>query len=242
MKPWSAGLVAMVVATSFLGCPLLKKKKPEEEQPEPPPVAADAATVAVTGTGAKNEATVLRYANETPLPNEPAVVGKDTIARNFPGNGPEVAKLAKGVAVAKIAQYFSTGTLVMFDDPSGDGSKLIGWVPPNVFDVAAPPPVKPVVVPPRDAGGPTPTPPVAKDAGGPTPTVTDAGTKPPTADAGAGPSFPKGLTAYPPIDGKCGDTHALTDGMCRKKCAADADCGRGIKCVQKKAAKVCTSG
>jgi hypothetical protein len=242
----SSSVIAMIVAASFVGCPLLKKLKKQEEEADPAASVADAATVAVTGTGAKNEANVLRYANETPLPNEPAMIGKDdTVARNFPGNGPEVATLKKGTAVAKIAQYFSTGTLVMFDDPSGDGSKLIGWVSPKAFDAAPPPPTKVVVVPPRDAGGTT----APKDAGGPTPTVTDAGAKAatdggtkPVADAGATPSFPKGLTAYPPIDGKCGDTHALAEGMCRKKCAADADCGRGIKCVLKKGVKVCTSG
>jgi hypothetical protein len=243
----SSSILAMIVAVSFVGCPLLKKLKKTEEEadPAPAPTTADAATVAVTGTGAKNEADVLRYANETPLQNEPAMIGKDaTVVRNFPGNGPEVAVLPKGTAVAKIAQYFSTGTLIMFDDPSGDGTKLIGWVSPKAFDAAPPPPTKVVVVPPRDAGGSS----APKDASGPTPTVTDAGAKAqtdagtkPVADAGATPSFPKGLTAYPPIDGKCGDTHALTDGMCRKKCAADADCGRGIKCVQKKGAKVCTS-
>jgi hypothetical protein len=237
-------LIAMLVASSFVGCPLLEKLKKKNEEADPAQAAPDAATVAVTGTGAKNEANVLRYANETPLPNEPAMIGKDgTVVRNFPGNGPEVAVLAKGTAVAKIAQYFSTGTLVMFDDPSGDGSKLIGWVSPKAFDAAPPPPTKVVVVPPRDAGGST----APKDAGAPTAAdagakaTTDGGAKP-VADAGTTPSFPKGNAAYAPIDGKCGDTHALSEGMCRKKCTADADCGRGIKCVQKKSVKVCTSG
>ncbi|MCW5832863.1 MAG: hypothetical protein KIS78_10670 [Labilithrix sp.] len=90
---------------------------------------------------------MLRYANETPLPNEPAVIGDGGAkARNFPGNGPEVATLPKGTAVVKVAQYFNTGVLILFDDPSGDGSKLVGWVTPKVFDATAPEPtVKPIV-------------------------------------------------------------------------------------------------
>src|SRR6516164_8961451 len=114
-------LLALVVATTFVACPLLKKQGDDAGDTAP-----DGATVTVSGTGAKNEASVLRYANETPLGNLPAMIGKDgTVARNFPGNGPTVATLAKGTAVAKVAQYFSTGTLIMFDDPSGDGSKLL---------------------------------------------------------------------------------------------------------------------
>lgn len=229
-----------LVAASFIGCPLLKKKAAEEADASaaaPPP---GAATVTMSGTGAKNEANVLRYATETPLSNEPAVIGKDnTPARNFPGNGPVVANLAKGVPVAKIAQYFSTGTLVMFDDPSGDGSKLIGWVTPTAFDITAPAPTKIVVVPPRDAGGAV----AIKDAGA---APVDGGSKTSTTDAGSnnnsGIVFPKGLVSYAPIEGKCGEGYALTQGMCRKKCAADSECGRGLKCVNKGGTKVCSTG
>src|SRR5262245_61191373 len=116
-------LAAVVATTSLLGCPLLLKKKPKQDDEEDASALVDAATVTVGGTGAKNESSVLRYANETPLPNEPAVIGKDgTIVRNFPSNGPQIVVLNKGTPVAKIAAYFSTGTLIMFDDPSGDGS------------------------------------------------------------------------------------------------------------------------
>lgn len=241
MRKRSSVMVGAVLAASFVGCPLLKKKPAEGEEDASATATAppDAATVTVSGTGAKNEANVLRYATETPLANEPAVIGKDnTPARNFPGNGPIVANLAKGVPVAKIAQYFSTGVLVMFDDPAGDGSKLLGWVTPNAFDVAAPPPAKPVIVPPRDAGGPVV---VVKDAG--TAPVADAGTKPATPDAGSSTVvFPKGLVSYPPIEGKCGEGYALTQSMCRKKCTADTECGRGLKCVNKGGTKVCSTG
>jgi hypothetical protein len=225
-------LAAAVIASSFVACPLLKKKSTDDE---PPPV-VDAATVTVSGTGAKNEAAVLRYANETPLANEPAVIAKDgTVARNFPGNGPEVATLSKGTAVAKIASYFSSGTLIMFDDPAGDGSKLMGWVSAKAFDVAAPPPTKTVFVPPRivDAGGGT-----VRDAGGSAPVDAGGGGARVVVDAGAA---PKGV-ATAPVNGACPwDGWMLTEGMCRRKCNADTECPRGTKCVKKGAGKVCTS-
>jgi hypothetical protein len=245
-KPLGLGLVlaAGVLAASFIGCPLLKKKQPADD--DSTSAEPDAATVAAAGLGAKNEASVLRYANETPLSNEPAVIGASGAkARNFPGNGPEVAFLPKGTPVAKIAQYFSTGTLIMFDDPSGDGSKLIGWVTPTSFDVASPAPTK-VIVPPRvDAGAVT-----VKD-GGARPPTQDAGSSTAVKDAGAAPIVdagssaipqpPKGSLAVPPTNGKCPDGWALTEGMCRRKCAADSECPRGTKCVTKQSTKVCSS-
>lgn len=253
-----AALVSVVVVSSFIGCPLLKKK-PTTDDEDPVSVLADAATVSVTGIGAKNEADVLRYANETPLPNEPAVIGKDgAVARNFPGNGPQVASLPKGTPVAKIAQYFSTAVLVMFDDPSGDGTKLIGWVSPKAFDVGAPAPTKVVVVPPRrDGGGGTAPPSSSRDAGA-TPLVNtrDAGASPlvhtrdagmsapPAQDAGGGsalPQPPKGVVAVVPVQGKCPDNWTISESMCRRRCSADADCARGTKCTTKGGAKVCTS-
>jgi hypothetical protein len=221
-------LLAVAVASTFVACPLLTKKTDDAGDGTP-----DGATVTVSGTGAKNEASVLRYANETPLGNLPAMIGKDgTVARNFPGNGPTVATLAKGTAVAKVAQYFSTGTLIMFDDPSGDGSKLLGWVRPESFDTAAPPPARTVVVPPRPVDGGA----ASHDAG-----------PAPHADAGGGghtpiPQPPPGTVATPPTDGKCPDGWTLTQGMCRRNCAKDADCPRGTKCLSKGGAKVCSSG
>ncbi len=221
-------LSSMIAASSLLGCSFLKKKGSAGDaglDGSDLASMADAATVTVTGTGAKNEANILRYANETTVANEPAVIGKDgTVARNFPGNGPEVATLAKGTAVAKIAQYFSTGTLVMFDDPSGDGSKLLGWVNPSVFDVAAPPPAKPVFVPVRivDAG--------VKDAAVVAVAGGDAGVK---HDAGlvtvAAP--PHGAASATPVDGKCPwEGWFAIGGVCRSRCRVDADCAKPLKC------------
>ncbi|MBX3218150.1 MAG: hypothetical protein KF850_39455 [Labilithrix sp.] len=258
-------LAAMVLAASFVGCPLLKKKGAAEagaDEEDPSAALADAETVAATGVGAKNEANVLRYANETPLPNEPAVIGDSGAkARNFPGNGPEVATLPKGTAVVKVAQYFNTGVLIMFDDPSGDGSKLLGWVTPKVFDataVAPEPTVKPIVpvpivrvdagsnaavkdagAPIADAGAP------AKDAGSSV-AVKDAGAAPTVVDAGGAksnaiPQPPKSAVAVAPTDGKCPDGWAISEGMCRRKCAADTECPRNTKCASKQGVKVCTS-
>ncbi|MBX3206831.1 MAG: hypothetical protein KF764_17305 [Labilithrix sp.] len=248
-------LASIVLAASFVGCPLLKKKGGAEagaDDEDPTAELADATTVTAPGLGAKNEANVLRYANETPLPNEPAVIGDNGAkARNFPGNGPLVAELPKGTAVVKIAQYFSTGVLIMFDDPSGDGSKLVGWVAPKAFDTTAPAPtVKPIVPTPVvrvDAGSNT----VVKDAGAPVQdagspvVVKDAGAAPVVVDAGAKtsvlPQPAKGVLAVPPVDGKCPDGWAVAEGMCRRKCNADADCPRNTKCAVKSGAKVCTS-
>ncbi|MBX3258697.1 MAG: hypothetical protein KIS78_35735 [Labilithrix sp.] len=251
-------LAAMVLAASFVGCPLLKKKGAEieagVEDEDPSAALADAETVTATGLGAKNEANVLRYANETPLPNEPAVIGDGGAkARNFPGNGPEVATLPKGTAVVKVAQYFNTGVLILFDDPSGDGSKLVGWVTPKVFDATAPEPtVKPIVPVPvvkvdagsnaavKDAGAPI------KDAGSSV-AVKDAGAAPAVVDAGGAksstiPQPPKSAVAVAPTaDGKCPDGWAISEGMCRRKCAADAECPRNTKCASKQGVKVCTS-
>ena len=168
MKRLSFFIAPVLFASVLGGCSLLKKKSADDS--------LDASTVTVGGTGAKNEKDVLRYGDEEAL-DEVAVIGKDGAkVRNFPNNGPEIATLPKGTVVKKMAKRFSTAVLVMFDDPvAGDGSKLMGWVVPNVFDVAAP---KPVWVPPKivDAG-------VKTDAGGATATDAGGAAKP---DAGGG--------------------------------------------------------
>jgi hypothetical protein len=229
-------VATLVLSISFIGCPLLKKKTTDDDDPTPAPTGA---TITVTGTGAKNEGTVLRYSNETALPGLPAIIASNgTVARNFPGNGPQVAVLNRGTVVAKVAQYFTTGTLVMFDDPIGDGSKLLGWVSPKAFDEAAPPPTKTIFVPPRviDAGAPK-----VVDAGGGT-TTTDAGGGNATAtDAGGLPKPTPGQVAVPPVNGKCPDGFTIAESMCRRKCTADDNCPRGTKCKTKSGAKVCTS-
>lgn len=250
MRRFSFFVATLMFGSALLGCPLLKKKKGDEDP-------GDAATVSVADTGAKNEKDVLRYATEEPL-DEVAVIGKDGAkARNFPGNGPEVATLSKGTVVKKMAKYFSTGVLVMFDDPAAsDGSKLMGWVPPNAFDVSAP---KPVWTPPKivDAG-------VKTDAGAAT--TTDAGAAKVDAGAavvdagvatvkdaggsggGGGLAQPdRGTVTVPAVGGKCPDTWAVTpaDGMCRKVCKADTECSaqsRVTKCKPAGALKLCQTG
>ncbi len=246
MKRLGLVVSTFAVAAFILGCPLLKKKKVTDEDASAE--LADAATIAPEGLGAKNEADVLRYASEVPLNNEPAVIGSSGAkVHNFPLGGPEIAHLPPGTAVAKIAQYFSTGVLIMFDDLTGDGTKVMGWVAPKVFDVAAPPPTKTVFVPPptrKDASAP-----VVHDAGGNSVAVVDAGgSKVAVVDAGGGksstinpPPPPKGAIAVPPTNGKCPDGWTLTQSMCRRKCAADAECPRGTKCLVKSGTKVCSS-
>jgi len=237
LKPRRLGVVLMtlILATVLLGCPLLTKKQGEGD-----PSVADAATTTVTGTGAKNEADVLRYPAETPLNNVPAVIGKDgATARTFPGSGSPVAVLPKGTPCAKVAQFYSTGTLIMFNDPVGDGSTLLDWMTVTSFDTGpVPTTVKTVFVPPKvvDAGatavkdsGTAPTP--VADAGAPK--VVDAGSSPVPACAAALPACP--ATA----DGRCATGRTNDNGMCRLPCKADTDCPRNTKCGKK---KLCTAG
>ncbi len=265
MRRVSSVVASVVFASLLLGCPLLKKKGGGDGEADP--TVADAATVTVSGTGAKNEANILRYANEEAV-DEVAVIGKDgTKARNFPGNGPEVATLKKGTVVKKMAKYFSTGVLVMFDDPDAtDGSKLMGWVTPSSFDVAAP---KPVWTPPKivDAGGIKPTTVDAGGGGGGGTAVVDAGAAHKDAggggtaavdaggggggtaavDAGGGggggaiPQPKPGTVAVQPINGKCPDNWMVHQSMCRRVCNADGDCPRGTKCKPGSGKKVCTA-
>jgi len=239
----AVGTVALTLgcAAILLGCPLLKKKgdaSAEEDEP-----VADAATITVTGSGAKNEGSVLRYAKETKLADEPATISRDaTKVREFPGTGKEVATLPTGTAVTKIAKYFSTGVLVVFDDPSHDGTKLMGWIPPESIAVAATAattatatatgvPTLPVVRvdagPPRDAGA------VAiVDAG------KDSGSAP--VDAGGGtaactaPPAAAAQLSAPPACGnekKCPVGFELIGPFCRRPCTTEAQCPRNIACL-----------
>lgn len=233
-RPFVSSAPAIALALSFTlvtGCKLLKKKGAAGGADE------DAATVTVTGTGAKNENDVLRYASEIKMADEPGVIGKDvTKARTFPASGAEVATLSKGTQVIQIAKFFSTGVLVIFTDPATvDGSKLMGWVPPEslaapgaVATNTAPPPVltapKAIV----DAG--------AKDSG-----AADAG----AADAGGADAGKAGaaITAIPGPGGSCPAGFALIQPppLCRKLCATDADCpkGSGAVCKSVQGKKIC---
>jgi hypothetical protein len=219
MKHVAVALAAIVLASSFLGCPLLKKKAEADDDPEEPTAAlTDAATVKVTGTGAKNEEQVLRYEKETPLQNEPAVIANDgVVARTFPGNGAPVAPLPKGTPVTKIARYFSTAVLVSFDDPLGDGSKLMGWVPPKAFEEATSVPTNTMAPPPTPSRPPPPTPPQppqpsARDAGGGAKPLVDAGGGGSTTvvDAGGG-GRGGGLIRVVDAGGGGGNQNANTD-------------------------------
>jgi hypothetical protein len=227
--------VALVLACTFVvGCGLLKKKKDAGTDDQPP---ANAPTVTVTGTGAKNEKDVLRYASETKIAEEPATIGKDGVkVRTFPASGAEVATLSKGTTVVKLAKFFSTGVLVLFDDPTtGDGTKLMGWIPPEaVAAPAATTTAAPVFTAPKvvvDAG--------PKDAGG----VGDAGA---AADAGkaaadAGSATPAiGTITALPTNGKCPTGMTLVGPLCRRPCTTDADC-KGAFCTSSAGKKTCSA-
>ena len=230
LAPAMALLLSCAVVS---GCKFLKKNADGGAD-------EDAATVTVTGTGAKNEKDVLRYASEVKLADEPGVIGKDvTKARTFPASGAEVATLSKGTQVIQLAKFFSTGVLVIFTDPAAsDGSKLMGWITPESL-TAAPTAATNTVAPvftaakPVDAG--------AKDSGAIADAGADAGK---AADAGAAPTTGgAAITAPPGAGGSCPGGFVLIQPppLCRKLCASDLDCPKGSGAVCKSLAgkKVC---
>lgn len=238
------GLV--LACTLVFGCSLLKKKNDAGAEDDPP--IANAPTVTVTGSGAKNEKDVLRYANETKIADEPATIGRDTTkAKTFPGSGADVATLSKGTTVVKIAKYFSTGVLVTFDDPTtADGTKLMGWIAPEALAVpaaaetaaataaatAAPIVTAPKVV--ADAGSKAA---IGVDAGG----KADAGVKDAGAAADAARPAPPALLQVLPTAGKCPTGFVLVTPFCRRPCVADGDCPKGTFCTSSNGKKTCSA-
>jgi hypothetical protein len=211
----SRSSLALLVAMSLLvvlGCSGLKKKKDTGATTDPP--VGNAPTVTVGGTGAKNEKDVLRYGNETPLADEPGIIGKDvTKVRAFPQTGGEVATLSKGTTVIKKAKFFSTGVLILFDDPTTvDGTKLLGWIPPEAL---AAPGTVPAVPPTLTA---------------PKPVVVDAGVRPVVVvDAGAPRS--SALLQTLPVAGECPGGFVIVGPFCRRPCSVDGDCPRPAVCT-----------
>ena len=205
-----------LVALTLSGC-FLKKKKPVDDDE---PSATSTPTVTVGGTGAKNEKDVLRYANETPVSDIAAVIGKDgTKAKTFPASGGDVATLNKGAVVVQKAKFFSTGILVLFDDPTtNDGTKLLGWIAPSALDVTAP---KPTVT--------STAVPVIK------PVAVDAGVKPVDAGVAVVVPLPAGaLVAQPNAQTKlcpAGMTLFTNQNLCRRPCVTDAQCPSGTFCT-----------
>lgn len=227
MRPSFQVVVTVALSVAVLGgCDLLKKKKNAGSFEDDP--VSNAPTVTVGGTGAKNEKDVLRYANETVVADELGVIGKDgTKTKTFPGTGADISTLNKGVVVTKKAKFFSTGILVVYDDPAtADGTKLMGWIPPEA--IAAPSATttqaftaKPVA--PKDAG-----------AG-----VADAGT---AVDAGGAARPTALLQVIPSTGGKCPAGFALFGPFCRRPCNADGDCPANSFCTQgSNAKKTCSA-
>lgn len=235
-SPARPALAFVLACTFVIGCGLIKKKNQGDED-EPP---ANAPTVTVSGTGAKNEKDVLRYASETKVADEPATIGKDgTKVKTFPASGADITALAKGTAVVKIAKFFSTGVLVTFVDPTtSDGSRLMGWISPESLGApsAAGPTAAPASTAPKvavaDAGPKV----VVADAGGVA--AVDAGK--PVVDAG-GPVQSSGTITSLPIAGKCPAGMILVTPLCRRPCAADGDCPKGAFCTSSGGKKTCSA-
>lgn len=226
--------------TLIFGCSLLKKKKDAGAEEDPP--VANAPTVTVTGSGAKNEKDVLRYASETKIAYERATVGKDGVkAKTFPSSGADVAPLSKGTTVVKIAKYFSTGVLVLFDDPTtADGTKLMGWIAPEALAApTAAPTAAPVFTAPKvvvDAGLKVATADAGVvDAGG----AADAG-KATAVDAGGSPTS-TALLQVQPTTGKCPAGFVLVAPFCRRPCIVDSNCPAGTFCTTSAGKKTCSA-
>ena len=212
--------VALIVAI-LGGCDLLKKKRNAGSFEDDP--VSNAPTVTVGGTGAKNEKDVLRYANETAVADELGVIGKDgTKTKTFPGTGADISTLNKGVVVTKKAKFFSTGILVVYDDPAtADGTKLMGWIPPEAIAAPSATPI------PTATQAFTTKPAAPKDAGA---GVADAAAA--AVDAGGAARPTALLQVIPSTGGKCPAGFALFGPFCRRPCNADGDCPANSFCTQ----------
>jgi hypothetical protein len=218
--------VAVALSCTFvLGCVLKKKRPVDDDDP-----VTNAPTVTVGGTGAKNEKDIVRYKNETPLGDEPAIIARDGVrAKTFPTTGADIATIPRGATVLKKAKFFNTGILVLFDDPAtGNGTKLMGWIAPEALGAptAVPtlttpplftPPKVAVDAGPKDAGA-------SVDAGKPV-VVVDAG-------GGGGGTAPAALLQVLPTAGKCPAGFTLIQPFCRRPCSADRDCPVNSFCTQ----------
>ncbi len=213
-------VAVLALALALCACGLLKKKKGLED-------GLDAATVTVTGTGAANEKDVLRYSQEDKIANELAAIAKDnTQPRTYPGLGQPVATLAKGYTVTKLAKYFSTGVLVIFDDPTTPGQKLMGWLAPEELGPLGTASTATATAAATTAPHPTGVV-VAKDAGVAA-AVVDAGTAPAATSTAAAPAA--ALFTQPGPDGKCPAGFAPAPGGCRRPCTSDSGCPSGTFC------------
>ena len=177
-----------------------------------------------------------RNTNETKIADEAATIGNDgTTAKTFPAGGQDVATLTRGVLVVKIAKFFSTGVLIIFDDPtSGDGTKLMGWISP---DALAPPSSTPPVatfIAPK----------VALDAGARPVATLDAGKADASIaviDAGAPQSAGLLLQVRPDASNSCPVGMRLQGAFCRRPCISDAQCPKGTFCTSANGPKSCAS-
>ncbi|MBX3206830.1 MAG: hypothetical protein KF764_17300 [Labilithrix sp.] len=135
MKTLVRGSTALALLMFIVSCSGLLKKKGEEDagleasvesevadaEPEPAPAAL-----------AKNEGDVARFPDETKLDGVAATLQRAYNVREAPPAGVVIVGLPKGTAVTQIAQRDGS-FLVIFDDPKGPGTKLMGWVHRNAF-------------------------------------------------------------------------------------------------------------
>jgi hypothetical protein len=223
--------VAVAILVAVPACGILKKGAGDD----------GGASVTVGATGAANEKDVLRYPEEVKVASQQATVLKDgTQPRTFPGTGVPVATLGKGYTVTKLATYFSTGVLVIFDDPTTPGQKLLGWLGPEDLGAVATATTSATGT---ASGGPRPAVAViAKDAG--VATAADAGGAP--SAAASAPTSPTVIlfTQIAP-DGKCPAGFAPAPGGCRRPCVTDATCPgagtQGVVCKSFGGKKFCSA-
>ncbi len=235
-----AVLGVVTISLALVGCDAIKKRLGRGADGGADPSAedasaeeeGDAATKTVTGTGAKNEGDVVRFADEENIEDEEDELERELAVRTRPRSGAIVVTLPKGTKVMKVAKHLTAGVLIEFQDPQGDGL-LMGWVPPAAFVASEVPKAKSQLSQLRDAGAKA-----AGDAG--TKSPADAGAK--TADAGAKPAADAGaaaapgpkktdITWQPDAKGICPAEFVLVMPLCRRVCTSDTSCPRNVKCV-----------
>lgn len=131
------GLVTLAVVTmAVVSCGDLFKKKGEDAGATTTPTdPVNATPVPGTPPLALNQGDIARYPDETPLatPTKLAFQRGFNIRESIP-NGKVVAGLGKGAVATQLAKR-PPYVLITFDNPSGPGMTMMGWVHQDAFSL-----------------------------------------------------------------------------------------------------------
>ncbi len=169
-RSWGQGLLCVVAALGLaLGCNKnlsFTGNAPADAGPSQP---ASSGKVDSGPTWASNADDVARFADEVPYGVADSIAKDGTKVHKAPAEGDDVvATLPKAHAVTKLAKH-AKHDLIAFEDPRGNGQRLMGWVPEDSF---AGPPAEPEEdggEPNEDAGPPPPPGPGPGPGPGPSP-------------------------------------------------------------------------